>query len=51
MTERTGLFRYVRYADVEGYHRRGWMIVADLGPFHGTYSCLMWRCECLEASP
>lgn len=45
---RTGLFRYVRLSDVEAFHRRGWMCVADLGPTHGRWSVLMWRCDCAE---
>lgn len=43
---RTGLFRYVRHESVEAYHREGWMVVADLGPTHGRWSCLMWHCDC-----
>lgn len=43
---RTGIFRYVGYAVIEEYHQRGWMVVADVGPVHGHYSVLMWRCEC-----
>jgi hypothetical protein len=43
---RTGTFKYVIYARVEDYHRRGWMIVADLGLPHSNYSVLMWRCDC-----
>lgn len=23
------------------------MVVADLGPTHGQFSCLMWRCDCV----
>jgi hypothetical protein len=47
---RSGLFRYVRHADVDEFHRRGWMIVADLGSVHGYWSVLMWSCECGEAA-
>lgn len=43
---RTGTFQYVRHAQVEVFLRRGWMIVADLGPVHGTWSVLAWRCDC-----
>lgn len=45
---RTGTFRFVRYSDVEAFHRRGWMLVRYLGPTHGFWSVLMWRCgdEC-----
>lgn len=47
---REGLFRFVRHEDVDAYHRRGWMIdCADLGPVHGAWSVLMWRCDCPEA--
>lgn len=43
---RTGAFRYARFADIETFHRDGWMMVADLGPTHGLWSVLMWRCDC-----
>lgn len=47
MTVRTGLFRYVRHKDIPAYHKRGWFVaVADLGPTHGTWSVLMWGCQC-----
>jgi len=45
---RTGLFQYVRHADVPAYHARGWMVVGDLGARHGAWACLMWRCDCGE---
>ncbi|MGF7053971.1 hypothetical protein GGC47_003159 [Bosea sp. OAE752] len=48
---RTGLFRYVRHAKVDAYMRRGWMIAADLGPTHGTWSVLMWHCSCGQVTP
>jgi hypothetical protein len=41
---RTGLFRIVLHERVDEYHRRGWMVVADLG----EWSALMWKCECGE---
>jgi len=48
---RTGLFRYVPHDQVDAYHRAGWMIVqADLGRYHGCFSVLMWRCECLTVT-
>ena len=47
---RTGLFRYVRFAEVPAYHQRGWMVVRDLGDTHGQWSCLMWRCDCDETT-
>jgi hypothetical protein len=40
--------RYVRHADLDAFMRRGWMVVADLGPQHGQYAVLCWRCECPE---
>lgn len=43
---RTGQFRYVRWQDVDAFHRDGWMVVADLGVPHGEYAVLMWRCDC-----
>ena len=45
---RTGLFHYVRHADIDAFHARGWMVVGDLGPAHGRWSVLMWRCDCKE---
>ena len=48
---RVGLFRFVRHAAIESLHRRGWMIVDDLGPTHGAWSVLMWHCECGEVEP
>jgi hypothetical protein len=48
---RIGLFRYVRHADVPAFLARGWMVVADLGPTHGAWSCLCWHCECGEVTP
>lgn len=48
---RTGLFRYVRMKQVDGYMRRGWLVVDDLGPTHGRWSVLMWHCECGEVAP
>jgi hypothetical protein len=45
---RTGTFRFVRYSDVDAFHRRGWMLVRYLGPVHGFWSVLMWRCDCRE---
>lgn len=47
---RFGLFRYVPHHLIDAYHKRGWMVVADLGPVHGSYSVLMWRCDCVEAA-
>jgi hypothetical protein len=46
MQVRTGLFKYVRYKDIEWHHKRGWMIVANLGTPHNEFSVLMWRCYC-----
>lgn len=43
---RTGKFQYVPYSKIETYHRAGWMVTATLGPVHGRYSVLMWRCDC-----
>jgi hypothetical protein len=42
----TGQFRYVRWSALEQHLRKGWMVVADLGPPHDTYSVLCWRCDC-----
>ncbi len=46
---RTGLFRYVPWDSIDEFHRNGWMIVADLGPTHGTYCVLAWHCDCPDA--
>lgn len=43
---RTGTFSYVPWDNIEDHHRKGWMVVADLGLTHGQFSVLMWRCEC-----
>ena len=43
---RTGNLRYVRHGDVEAFHKRGWMFIRELGPTHGVWSVLMWRCDC-----
>jgi len=43
---RTGTFQFVRHGAVDAFHRRGWMITADLGRTHGLWSVLMWRCDC-----
>ena len=43
---RTGTYRYVRWDRIDEFHRLGWMVVADLGPTHGHWSVLMWRCDC-----
>lgn len=48
---RTGLFQFVRHSQVEAFHRRGWMVTADLGPTHGVWSVLMWHCECGSVTP
>jgi hypothetical protein len=47
---RTGLFHYVRHSEIDAFHARGWMVVGDLGPTHGRWSVLMWRCDCKEPS-
>ena len=45
---RTGLFRYVRWKDVDAFMAKGWMMVSELGPVHGAWSVLMWHCDCGE---
>jgi len=49
--KREGLFRFVRWHDVDAYFRRGWMVAGDLGPKHGLWSALMWHCECGQVQP
>jgi hypothetical protein len=51
MKVRTGLFRYVAWDRVDEFHRRGWMVVSDLGLAHGQFSVLAWHCECGEVAP
>lgn len=48
---RTGLFRYVKWAQLDAMFKRGWMPVADLGEHHGRWSILCWHCECGEVEP
>lgn len=48
---RTGLFQYVRTADIDQFHRDGWMVVDTLGDIHhGEYAALMWRCDCADVT-
>lgn len=48
MIVRTGIFRFVRHADVPAHLARGWMEIDALGELHGFWSVLMWRCDCAE---
>jgi hypothetical protein len=48
MMHRTGLFKYVPHTQADEHMKAGWMFVRDLGPTHGTYSALFWRCDCFE---
>ena len=34
-------FRFVRHPEVAMYERQGWVVVAYLGPVHGTYAVVM----------
>lgn len=43
---RTGTFQFVPAADIHRFLQLGWMVLRDLGRVHGTYSVLMWRCDC-----
>jgi len=46
------LFRYVRHEDVLRYFQLGWAWAADLGDYHGEWSCLMsWPCGCRVVEP
>jgi len=45
---RTGLFRYVRHDKIFEMMAAGWMLACGLGPTHGEWSVLMWRCDCEE---
>jgi len=43
----TRIFRFVTWPVLEDFLLLGWMVVADLGPTHGEWSCLCeWRCDC-----
>ena len=45
-------FRYVRHELVPDYELLGWLWMADLGDYHGQYSCLMaWPCACPCVEP
>jgi hypothetical protein len=45
-------FCYVLHERVRGYELLGWMWAADLGEYHGQYSCLMvWPCACRCVEP
>lgn len=48
---RTGLFRYVTWAKLDAFLRRGWVPVADLGNPHGQFAVLCWHCDCDEVMP
>ena len=50
MTVRTGFFRYARWSDLDQYLSAGWMVIGDLGPGHGAWSALLWRCDCVGAA-
>ncbi len=49
MKVRTGTLRYVAEHDIERFLNMGWMVTADLGPVHGAWSVIMWRCDCRSA--
>jgi hypothetical protein len=41
---------YARLVRIEDYLSMGWVVVAELGPTHGTWSALaVWLCECRPA--
>jgi hypothetical protein len=49
---RTRLYRYVAHDDMPAYEALGWLWVADLGDYHGQWSCLMaWPCACACVEP
>jgi hypothetical protein len=41
-----GTMAYVPEASIRDRLLAGWMVLRDLGPTHGCYSVLMWRCDC-----
>jgi hypothetical protein len=46
------VFRYVTHERVHDYMLVGWAWAADLGDYHGQYSCLMvWPCKCPPVEP
>lgn len=44
MTVLTGVFRFVRHADVIRRLVQGWRVAFDLGETHGQWSVAMWWC-------
>lgn len=45
-------FRYVTYNRLADYLALGWMIVADLGPYHNQWALLCeWLCQCRVVEP
>jgi hypothetical protein len=40
----TGIFRYVRHADLLVRLAQGWQWIADLGDVHGEFCTLCWWC-------
>lgn len=44
-TRKTGIIRYVLHKDLVRYLADGWIYAADLGPYTGQYSTLMWWCS------
>lgn len=47
----TWQFRYVLHERVGEFLRLGWMVEADLGPYHGVHLVLMSHCECGAVMP
>ena len=39
--ERIKTFRYVAHSQIAAFESHGWIVSADLGPTHGSYSVLM----------
>lgn len=42
---RTGILRFVLHRDFTKRLAQGWQYAADLGPYTGQFSCLMWWCD------
>jgi hypothetical protein len=46
------VIKYVKHSEVLDHLRVGWMVLADLGSYHGQFSLLMgWQCACALVVP
>lgn len=48
----TRTYRYIPIEAASDWLEVGWLIVADLGPYHGQFSLLgEWKCKCPVVEP